>query len=606
MTDHPPAAPRGRHRSAGSRGRTLTVVGVVVALVAAGGVVTWLVRSGSSEPTSTASGFGSATSGSATSGIAPRDAVPSESGGTRSPEGRPAGSGSAGVCTSAGGTLTVAAAPDIAVVLSDVVEENGLTAAGCAIRIQPADPAEVAGNGSVDAAVWIPDSSTWLDRAAAAGLTVADDAPSIATSPVVFALSGQATQQLAAAGASQDVAGILATRKTAAPVRVGLADPDESAASVAAVLAARASVTGASDARAALTWAVRSSPDDLPVPNEELLGRLAADPATAVAVSEQALVAHNRDPAADPAHAVYLGAGGYALDYPVAAVGQDPAVRAAARDLAQVLATEPVRTALQAAGFRAPDQTAGPTLTATNGVDPAHRETDVAPSAAAVDDAIRSVHLTNEPSRTLAVMDISGSMLAMVPGANGADRITLAKDAATRGLSLYRADSDIGLWEFSTGLTPTSDHRELIPISSLGPDGRGGTGAATLAAALSGLQAIPNGGTGLYDTTLDAVRAVRAGYDPNRVNAVLLLTDGMNDDDNSITLDQLLSTLASEQDPTKPVPVISIAFGPDSDVNALQQISKATGGATYLSQDPRQIGEIFLDAVGQRLCRPSC
>jgi secreted protein with Ig-like and vWFA domain len=99
---------------------------------------------------------------------------------------------------------------------------------------------------------------------------------------------------------------------------------------------------------------------------------------------------------------------------------------------------------------------------------------------------------------------------------------------------------------------------------------------------------------------------VRAGYDPDRVNVVLLLTDGMNDDVNSITMDQLLSTLAAEQDPARPVPVISIAFGPDSDVAALQQISRATGGATYLSQDPRQIGEIFLDAVGQRLCRPSC
>jgi hypothetical protein len=52
--------------------------------------------------------------------------------------------------------------------------------------------------------------------------------------------------------------------------------------------------------------------------------------------------------------------------------------------------------------------------------------------------------------------------------------------------------------------------------------------------------------------------------------------------------------------------VISIAFGPDSDINALSQISKATGGAAYQSQDPLQIGEIFLDAVGQRLCRPSC
>jgi hypothetical protein len=592
MTDQPPAAARGRHRSAPARNRTLIIVGVVVALVAAAGVVTWLVRSGSPESTSTASGFSSASAGAPVTSRA--------SGGAAA-----GGSGAPGDCAIAGGTLTVAAAPDIAPVLTDVVEQHRLTAAGCSIRIEAADPGQVAQSGSIDAAMWIPDSTIWLTRASAAGLAVPDDAPSVATSPVVFALSGQATQQLAAGGGSPDVAGILATRKTATPIRVGLSDPEESAAAVAAVLAARASVTGASDARAALTWGVRSSPEDLPVPSDELLGRLAGDPATALAVSEQALVTYNKS-AGDAAHAVYLGPGGFVLDYPVAAVGQDPAVQAAAADLATVLGTEQVRGALQDAGFRAPDQSAGPGLAADDGVDPAHRETGTPPSAQAVDDAIRSVQLTNEASRMLAVMDISGSMLAMVPGANGADRITLAKDAAARGLGLYRADSDIGLWEFSTNLTPTSDHQELIPISPLGPDGQGGTGAARLAAALSGLQAIPNGGTGLYDTTLDAVRAVRAGYDPNRVNAVLLLTDGVNDDNNSISLDQLLSTLTAEQDPNKPVPVISIAFGPDSDVNSLQQISKATGGATYLSQDPRQIGEIFLDAVGQRLCRPSC
>jgi Mg-chelatase subunit ChlD len=387
---------------------------------------------------------------------------------------------------------------------------------------------------------------------------------------------------------------------------VGLPDPEKSAAAVAAVLAARSSVTGANDARAALTWAVRSSPADLPVSGDELLARLPADPGTAVPVTEQALAAYNKENAARPAHAVYPGQGGFALDYPVVALAAAPAVIAAARDLAMALTSAQARTALQSTGFRAPDQSAGPALTATNGVDPAHRESAEPPTVDAVDEAIRNVQTTNEASRMLAVIDISGSMLAMVPGANGANRIDLAKDAAARGLGLYRADSDIGLWEFSTTLTPTSDHLELIPISSLGPDGQGATGAARLAGALDGLQAIPNGGTGLYDTVLDATRAVRAGWDPNRVNSVLILTDGMNDDDNSITMDQLLSTLAAEQDPTRPVPVISIAFGPDSDVNSLQQISRATGGATYLSQDPRQIGEIFLDAVGQRLCRPSC
>jgi Ca-activated chloride channel family protein len=572
----------------------LIVVGVVVALVAAAGVVTWLVRSGSSDtPTATgATGTPVVTSGSR--------ATSTTSSGTAS------AAGAATDCALAGGVLTVAAAPDIAPTLTAVVKQQKVTAAGCPVRVESTDPASVA-EGSTDAAVWIPDSSIWLTRATAAGLTVAEDAPSIAASPVLFALSGQALAQLAAAGGpSAGVAGILATRKSATPIRVGLPDPERSATAVAAVLAARSSVTGATDARAALTWGVRSSPEGLPMQAEDLLAGLAADPATALPVTEQALIAYNTEHAADPAHAVYPGQGGFAMNYPVTAIGTDSSVAAAAQELTTALRSVKVGAALQQAGFRAPDQAAGAAITATNGVDPAHVESGGVPSAQAVEDAIRSVRTTNEASRMLAVMDISGSMLAQVPGANGATRIELAKNAATLGLGLYRADSDIGLWEFSTSLNGTSDHRELIPISSLGPGGQGRTGAAGLAAALNDLRAIPNGGTGLYDTALEAVRSVRAGWDPDRVNSVLILTDGMNDDDNSITMDQLLSTLAAEQDPAKPVPVISIAFGPDSDVGALQQISNATGGATYLSQDPRQIGEIFLDAVGQRLCRPSC
>ncbi|HEY5882649.1 MAG TPA: substrate-binding domain-containing protein [Nakamurella sp.] len=589
MTDQQSSASRGRHRTSGTRARTFTIVGVVVALVAAAGVVTWLVRSGSADTTSTATGAADATVGSVTSVAA--TATGSATDGTD--------------CGLPGDALTVAASPDIAPTLTTTVAGLDLTAAGCPVRIEPAEPARVV-DGSVDASVWIPDSSIWLPRAAAEGVTVGQDARSIATSPVVFALSGQAVRQLSAAGGSTDVAGILATRKTAAPIRVGLPDPELSAAAVAAVLAARSSVSGAADARAALTWGVRSSPENLPVGDAELLGRLSADPGTALPVTERALIAYNDEHAGDPAHAVYPGQGGFALDYPVVALGSDPAVVAATAELVGALTSDEVRSALQEAGFRAPDQSAGASITAANGVDPARVDSGGPPSVQAVDDAIRSVQVTNEASRTLAVMDISGSMLAMVPGSGGADRISLAKDAAALGLGLYRADSDIGLWEFSTNLTPTSDHRELIPISSLGPDGQGGTGAARLAAALDGLAALPNGDTGLYDTVVDATRAVRSGWDPERVNAVLILTDGMNDDDNSITLEQLLSTLATEQDPAKPVPVISIAFGPDSDVTSLQQISRATGGATYLSQDPRQIGEIFLDAVGQRLCRPSC
>ena len=52
--------------------------------------------------------------------------------------------------------------------------------------------------------------------------------------------------------------------------------------------------------------------------------------------------------------------------------------------------------------------------------------------------------------------------------------------------------------------------------------------------------------------------------------------------------------------------MITIAYGDDSGAEALAAISAATDGATYRTSDPGRILEIFLDAVGQRACRPDC
>ena len=578
----------GRHyRNNSRRNRALTIITLVIAVFAAAGLVTWVVRSQATADSTTASASGG-TAGSAVAGSQPAQGADQGAGG----------------CPLSDGTLNVAAAPDIADVIGAITGSGKV--AGCSVTVTTVDPAAVVASGPAGADVWIPDSSIWVERAAAAGVQTPGQHPSLANSPVVLALSGAAAAQLAAAGGTPNFAGILASRQSATPIRVGLPDPQQSAPAVAAILAAQPAVAGTADARAALTWAVRSSPADLPIHSTDLLDRLAADPNTAVPVGERAVVEHNAAAGATPVVAVYPGSGGVALDYPLVALSTDPGVTTAAAGLASELAGTPALDALQAAGFRAPDGSAGPTMSAGSGIDPATVVTAPMPALSAVDDAVRTVQVTNEPSRMLAVMDISGSMEGVVPDANGATRLDLAKQAAIRGLGLYTASSDIGLWVFSRTLTPTTDYRELIPVSTLGPDGQGGSGAQRLAAALNGIQAIPDGGTGLYDTTLAAVREMRANYDPTRVNSVLILSDGMNDDAGSISLDTLLSTLTAEQDPNHPIPVITIAFGPDSDLDAMTQISKATGGVAYEAKDPRQIGEIFLDAVGQRLCRPSC
>jgi len=586
MTDQPGSfapAPRpggGRHSRPPSKGqRAALAAGVVIAIAAVVGVVTIVVRSGSSD--TAAGSTGAATSGSSVPGSA----------------------GSTGTSAASGCTLTVAAAPEIV----DAVGAVAAQAQDCDITVSAVDPANFAASwtaaGAVHPDVWIPDSSVWVGWAAGAGVPVPAGPPSIATSPVVYALAAPTAQTLSAAG-PVTVTSLLGTRLSATPIRMGLPAPRESADAVGGILALQAAVTGQPDARAALTWGLRSSPANLPTSGSDLLTRIGSDPGTAVPVTEQALWAHNQQAGAVPAVAVYP-ATGTELDYPFVALG-GTATGAADALLRSLLAADG-KAALQSAGFRDPSGAARGALTgAAAGINPHAPSGTALSDSAAVEDAVHDVEVSNEPSRLLAILDTSGSMQAQVPGSGGQTRIDLAKAAAKRGLGLYPPDSELGLWVFSTNLTPTTDYRELVPVGALaaGPDGV--TGQQKLAQALDGAQAIPDGGTGLYDTTLAAVRALRASWDPNRVNTVLILSDGMNDDANAISLPDLLTALKNEADPQKPVTVISIGFGPDSDVDALTQISTATGGSTYVSLDPKDIGEIFLDAVGQRMCRPNC
>jgi len=350
----------------------------------------------------------------------------------------------------------------------------------------------------------------------------------------------------------------------------------------------------------------RSGPADLPTDSSQLLSRITDGAALAVPVSEQAVWAHNSTPGTPPLSAVYSASAGTALDFPLAELTTDPARLSVADRIEAAISGPAGQDYLQDTGFRDQAARPGAILAATPGLSPVGQQGAAVPSSEAVEQAVHSLQVSNEPSRLLAVLDVSGSMAQTVPGSGGATRLDLTRQAAIRGLALYPPDSAIGLWVFSRNLDGNNDYRELVPVAPLAQVTDGQTGRQLISDALSAIAVNPDGGTGLYDTTLAAVRQLRAQWDPNKVNTVLLLSDGQNDDLGSIDLADLIQTLKTENDPARPVPVVAVAFGPDSDVDAMRQISQATNGATYVAKDPREIGEIFLDTVGQRLCRPNC
>ena len=154
--------------------------------------------------------------------------------------------------------------------------------------------------------------------------------------------------------------------------------------------------------------------------------------------------------------------------------------------------------------------------------------------------------------------------------------------------------------------TPTTGYRELVPIAQMSSTTGNKTHRQALTDAAHSLPSLVNGNTALYASTLAAVNTVRHNYDPSKVNTVVLMTDGQNVDPGGPTLNQLLAGLNNPQAKLLPVPVYTIGLGPDADLNALGQISKATGGKTYAVKDPANLRSVFLDAVVQRECGSGC
>ena len=110
-----------------------------------------------------------------------------------------------------------------------------------------------------------------------------------------------------------------------------------------------------------------------------------------------------------------------------------------------------------------------------------------------------------------------------------------------------------------------------------------------------------NGFTPLYDTIYAAYHNMQGRWLPNSTNAVLLITDGANEYPGGLDLNGLLDRIGKEGRPDQPLPVISIAVGPEADAAALQKISQATGGRTFVAKDPTQATQTLVLAFAGRL-----
>jgi Mg-chelatase subunit ChlD len=218
-------------------------------------------------------------------------------------------------------------------------------------------------------------------------------------------------------------------------------------------------------------------------------------------------------------------------------------------------------------------------------------------SATALQEALGIWTITVQSARITTVVDASASMSEPVPG-TGRSRMDVTKASLLQALATFTQEDEIGLWEFSTKLDGDKDYKILVPTDRLGDSTAAGTTQRErLSAAFGGLEPVPGGATGLYDTTLAAYKAATSSYAEGKFNALVVLTDGVNQDPGSISRGALISELEKLSSPARPVPLIVIAVGPDADRAEAEQLAEATGGSGQQVNDPAQIHTVILKAI---------
>lgn len=533
--------------------------------------------------------------------------------------------GAGGTCH--GGTvhITAAVSPDLAPAVAQVADHARSAHAksdGQCLDVQvsaraSADVADELARGTGHApqfGIWIPDDGIWVDQAAAArGDLSFSRQGSVARSPVVV---GALEQQAGRLGwpSKTYTWGELAGAAARSGLRLGTPDPERTSTGVLALAMINSSIarSGGADAdarseAAAKLLAQRTAPTEAQavasLPRTSGSTDL-ADPAHAQALvlSEQAAFARNGG-TEPPLRLFYPKDGSATLDYPYTTVDdRDLSVdqaRAADRFMLLLGQGDALHT-LTEAGFRAPQGSPAAANVARAGgrsPQPVTASPVPAPSPAELQKLRLMWQITVQSARITTVVDVSGSMGTYVPGSAGRTRLDVTRSALEQALGQFTDRDQIGLWQFATRLDGPRDYQILVPTGRLGASSHGTTQRQRLTGAFHGLRPVPGGSTGLYDTALAVYQDAIGSYAAGAFNAVVVLTDGANEDPGSIGLSALTARLKALGSPQHPVPLIVIAVGSDADASACDSIARATGGAAYQVTDPEQIQAVLLKAV---------
>ena len=484
-------------------------------------------------------------------------------------------------------------------------------------------------------AVWLPDAHTWLSLARANGgeAVVPAEAASVATSDIVLAMPEPLAQAIGwdeeppqwqdvfEAAGDADLWTDLGHSEWGA-FKLGKTSPVVATSGEAAMFASFGTAEGSLDE---ITAASSSDDSVKDIVREHELATShymatpehflwharqaeqtgsAADFLSAVIVDEKSVWDYNRgitsrdgvtrtagDPPVEKLVPIYPADGFYAADNPAAVLTGDwvdENEAAAAADFVRYAGTSEGQQIVRDSGYRdlnrAPDS--GVAAVANLVDDPKGAlplpGQDV---VAAVNTAFPEVR---KRAQVLFLVDVSGSMDEPISASE--TKLSAAKDAIALALDHFTAGDNVGLAAFAQAQGGALVPGAVSPIADIG------TSRDAFLGALGGLQSM--GDTPLYQAVDMFAGQQAQSWSPDRITAVVVLSDGKNDTPTPRSAPTRCSrTCGHLHHGGTPVLIFTLAYGADADVATLQSISSATGAHYYDATDPTKVKAVLGDLV---------
>lgn len=277
--------------------------------------------------------------------------------------------------------------------------------------------------------------------------------------------------------------------------------------------------------------------------------------------------------------AIYPEEGTFWHEHPFGIVNADWVTteqRDAARVFTQFVLTEDMQRLIMAEGYRPanPNVPLEFPFVAENGVDPQKPSAvlDV-PSPEAILEIQGNWDIVKKRADVMVLVDVSGSMAEE-------DRLENAREGLIRFLDQLDPSTGVGLMSFSDTVqvwVPLNTYEQNRSALRLYIRCANDSNYSEPTSPLNGRCLQPTGSTSLYTALRTAIDVLDIQSQPDRIRAVLLLSDGQDtcEGDGCSSVDDVINKIQRTRSSTNPVIVIPIAYGEGADVRTLEAIARA-------------------------------